>query len=83
MSTLIETLRATASEWRARYPGHAGGIVLVWQETAYGWKDSLRDPGQDRPGSYAVDEAGHVFIARGGDDYNGAECWVTIDASRG
>ena len=28
---------------------------------------------------YAVDEAGHVFISEGGDDYNGAKCWVAIN----
>lgn len=27
----------------------------------------------------AADENGHVFIAEGGDDYNGAKCWVAVD----
>lgn len=45
----------------------------------YGWKNCLRDAAHERPGVYAVDEAGHVFIAEGGDDYNGAKCWVAVN----
>jgi hypothetical protein len=45
----------------------------------YGWRNSLRDAGHERPSVYAVDEAGHVFIAEGGDDENGAKCWVAAD----
>ncbi|MDR6918912.1 hypothetical protein J2X66_005817 [Pseudomonas sp. 3296] len=39
----------------------------------------MRDAGHERPSVYAVDEAGHVFIAEGGDDENGAKCWVAAD----
>lgn len=35
----------------------------------YGWKDELRDPASERPGTYAVDKAGLIFKAEGGDDY--------------
>ncbi|RMO33410.1 hypothetical protein ALQ42_05044, partial [Pseudomonas savastanoi pv. glycinea] len=42
-------------------------------------KNELRDPESERPGSYAVDMAGLVYMAEGGDDYNGAEAWVAVD----
>jgi hypothetical protein len=79
MSELIETLRATALRWRAGNQEHRGGVVLVWQGSVYGWKNSLRDAGHERPGVYAVDEAGQVFIAEGSDDDNGAKYWVAAD----
>jgi hypothetical protein len=78
MSQLIEALRTTAAQWRTGNQGHNGGVVLVWQGAVYGWKNCLRDAGHERPGVYAVDESGHVFIAEGGDDYNGAKCWVAV-----
>lgn len=78
MSQLIEVLRKTAAQWRAVNPQHHDGVVLVWDGAVYGWKNSLRDAVHERPGVYAVDEAGHVFIAEGGDDYNGAKCWVVV-----
>lgn len=66
-------------EWRAGSHERRGGVVLVWQRAVYGWKKYLRDAAHVRPGAYAVDETGHVFIAEGGDDYNGAKCWVVVD----
>jgi hypothetical protein len=78
MSLVIESLRTTATQWRASNQEHANGVVLIWQSAVYGWKNSLRDAAHERPGAYAVDEVGHVFIAEGGDDYNGAKCWVAV-----
>lgn len=78
MSDDAAQAREAASQWRGANPEHASGIVLVWQRKAYGWKDRLRDPGHERPGVYAVDADGHVFIAQGGDDQNGAACWVVV-----
>lgn len=79
MSHLIEALRATAIKWRAVNQEHPGGVVLVWEGVVYGWKNELRDPASERPGAYAVDMAGFVFKAEGGDDYNGAKAWVAVD----
>ena len=81
MGELIEALRAIATNWRAANLEHPGGVVLVWQRSVYGWKNSLRDASHERPGVYAIDEAGHVFIAEGGDEYNGAKCWVVADTT--
>lgn len=65
-----------AAEWRHKYPGHEHGVVLIWNGAAYGWKNCLRDAGHERPGALAVDAEGHVFEAQGGNDYDGAKCWI-------
>lgn len=75
----IDVLLTIANQWRKRHPDYLSGVVLVWEGAAYGWKDALRDAGQERPGVYAIDEANNVFIAEGGDDYNGAERWLAIE----
>lgn len=79
MTHLIETLRLTSARWRADNQEHCDGVVLVWGGVVYGWKNELRDPESERPGAYAVDKAGLVFKATGGDDYNGAKAWVAVD----
>ncbi|EBM5962820.1 TPA: antirestriction protein ArdR [Salmonella enterica subsp. enterica serovar 16:l,v:-] len=69
-----------ARHWREQNPEHAdSGIVLIWQQTAYGWKNCLRDAHHERPGAIAIDTDGHVFIAKGGNEYDGAKCWVVFD----
>jgi|TARA_R110000850_G_scaffold137482_2_gene258653 hypothetical protein len=78
MSRHIEELRTAAAQWRAERPQYRSGVVLVWMGEVYGWKSCLRDASHERPGVYAVDEVGHVFIAEGGDDYAGAKCWVAV-----
>lgn len=78
----LGTLLSTVEQWRIRNPDRHGGVVLVWQGEVYGWKNKLRDALHERPGAYAVDEAGHVFIAEGGDDRSGAKCWVVVDLAK-
>ena len=76
---LNEALAVEVSQrYRSDYPGHAEGVVLVWQDEAYGWKDRLRDPESERPGVYAVDAKGRVWEAVGGNDYDGAERWESV-----
>lgn len=79
MTQLIGALRVTATKWRAGNQEHPGGVVLVWEGKVYSWKSELREPESERPGAYAVDNAGVVFKAEGGDDYNGAKAWVAVD----
>lgn len=70
--------RTGAAQWRSGHSEHSGGVVLLWQGQVYGWKSCLRDACHERPGAFAVDEAGHIFIAEGGDEYNGAKCWAAV-----
>ena len=71
-----------AKVWRQRNQEHAdSGVVLIWDGEAYGWKNVLRDPQHERPGAIAVDAEGNMFIAEGGNDYDGAKCWVVFQES--
>ena len=67
-----------AANWREKepHPRATTGVVLIWEGEVYGWKNCLRDAAHERPNAIAVDEQGHVFIAQGGNDYDGAKCWV-------
>lgn len=41
-----------ARSWRLQNPEHAdSGIVLIWNDAVYGWKNCLRDPQHERPGA--------------------------------
>lgn len=71
---------AIAERWREQNAEHASsGVVLIWEGKAYGWKNCLRNAEHERPNAIAVDMSGHVFIAQGGNDYDGAKCWVVIE----
>lgn len=66
-----------AKNWRKQNPEHVNsGIVLIWDGKAFGWKNCLRDPQAERPETIAVDVDGNIFIAKGGNDYDGAKCWL-------
>ncbi|MDI3360336.1 antirestriction protein ArdR [Lelliottia sp. V89_10] len=69
---------AEAAAYRESWPGHNHGVVLIWEGKAYAWKNCLRDPQHERPGVIAIDADGHVFIAEGGNDDDGAKCWVVL-----
>lgn len=79
MTELFKELHATVAQWRQKNQERYGGVVLVWHGEVYGWKNCLRDAVHERPGAYAIDESGLVFIAEGGDDQNGAKYWVVVD----
>ncbi|ECZ0744812.1 antirestriction protein ArdR [Escherichia coli] len=72
-----------ARRWRQHNPDMAeNGIVLIWKKKVYGWKNCLRDAQDEQPGAIAVDCAGNIFIAEGGNDYDGAKCWVVLDSDK-
>ena len=69
-----------AAKWRSKQPENRAktGVVLIWDGEVYGWKNCLRDAIHERPNAVAVDEQGRVFRAEGGNDYDGAKCWVVV-----
>jgi len=72
-----------ARRWRQHNPDMAeSGIVLIWEKKVYGWKNCLRDARGEQPGAIAVDCDGHLFIAEGGNAYDGAKCWVVLDSEK-
>lgn len=77
MRSDIEKLNQIAEAYRLDNAKQAG-VVLIWCCQAYAWKDQLRDPQHERPGAIAVDNVGSVFVATGGNDYDGARQWEII-----
>lgn len=75
-----EELLNLAKKWRASQSEkhYKTGVILIWEGEVYGWKNCLRDAKHERPGAIAVDEEEHVFIAEGGNEYDGAKCWVAL-----
>lgn len=70
---------ALASVFRAENPGYDGGYVTCWRLRAGpGWTIDLSDPNRFRPGCTAVSASGQVFVASGGEYWNGAEKWSLI-----
>lgn len=71
-----------ADEYRAE-SGRMGGLVLIDSSgNVYGWRDTLRNPETEKPGSVAVDSDGVTYIASGGDSYHGATSWVQQDVEQ-
>lgn len=64
--------------WREqnRYVGR-GGVVVLYEGKVQGWVSALRNPGNWRPGCVAVDEDGHRWTARAGNDLDGALIWLS------
>jgi hypothetical protein len=75
-------IQGIAAEYRAASQGDesTGGYVLVYLGRAFGWKRALAAPETVCPGVLAVDGAGQVFEAQGGNDYDGALRWVAVAA---
>ncbi|OQW67456.1 MAG: hypothetical protein BVN35_20335 [Proteobacteria bacterium ST_bin11] len=63
-----------AGEYRAK-SGHAGGVVVVFNDEISGWMNELRDAQHWMPGCIAIDSTGNEWIATGGNDYDGATVW--------
>ncbi|PHM25067.1 antirestriction protein ArdR [Xenorhabdus budapestensis] len=69
----------TARFWRQQNAEHSNsGVVLIWEGKVYSWKNCLRDAQHERPGAIAVDVSDSVFIAQGGNDYDGAKGWIVL-----
>lgn len=67
---ILEAVRAYRQEHNK-----SAGVVLVYGNEVYGWKNALRDPQHERPGALAVDVDEKVYTAVGGNDQDGAERW--------
>jgi len=59
--------------------GYQGGYTIVSNSEVSGWTRNLDNPGGWMPGCGAVDQHGNKWVAKGGNDYDGAERWEAID----
>lgn len=55
------------------------GVVILFNDEAIGWMNTLRDPQNWQPGALAIDTQGNLWIATGGDSYSGAGQWQPLD----
>ena len=78
---LLGTLEYIAQQYRENASEEIKdrGYVLITycnnEYIAYGWKDELRNPEEEKPNNYAVDINADIYISEGGDDLNGALKW--------
>ena len=71
-------MKQLARQWRKENPKYQAGVVLIWEGAVYGWKNSIRDAVHERPGAIGVDEKENIYLAEGGNDYDGAKGWVVV-----
>ncbi|MFT0140798.1 hypothetical protein ACEK07_46660 [Alcanivoracaceae bacterium MT1] len=72
--------RDSANEWRCtRFCYHGLVIVCPGGHEVAGWMDTLRVPKSWVPGCMAVDIDNNMWIATGGNDYDGAREWQRLD----
>lgn len=73
-----------AEKWRESNSGNGesyvgkGGVVVFFDGQLQGWVNELRNPESWQPGSIAVDESENLFMAVGGNYYDGAESWSKL-----
>lgn len=70
--------QATIEESQKAEIRRTSGIVMIWRDTVSGWKQELRDASRVRPNTVAVSSEGSMFIARGGNDWDGARRWISV-----
>lgn len=77
--TSIEAAQTAAQSWRSEYECTGrGGVIVIHDGLVQGWVNSLRNPDHWMPGCIAVSEEGQIWIAEGGNDYDGAKAWRAI-----
>jgi hypothetical protein len=91
---LVVTLARKATEWRVQ-DGKVGrgGIVVfppvditrpasIDRIAVAGWSNELRNPERWVPGCIALNEDGKLWEAKGGDEWYGADAWVSMWVAR-
>lgn len=75
-------VQALAGRYRETTQGDEAhcGYVLIYAGRVFGWKRALDAPATVCPGAVAVDMAGRMFEAEGGNDYDGAVRWSPASA---
>ncbi len=77
---MSDSLLELASEWRKKWKHtNLGGFVIFFNDAPYGWTHELNSPEAWAPGCVAINESGECWVAIGGDDYDGAQEWLSID----
>ncbi|HHA1396902.1 TPA: hypothetical protein ACOEOW_003881 [Enterobacter hormaechei subsp. xiangfangensis] len=59
-----------------------GGFVVVFDGKCAGWISALNEPQGWEPDSIAVNETGEVWLAYGGNAYDGAQRWEPLQDTK-
>jgi len=79
---LVDEARRIAAQYRQAEPEHAHGwwVWLPGASEPCGWTARTEPiPSHYTPGVLAVDEAGRVLVAVGGNAHNGAKAWREVE----
>jgi len=75
----IQASIALAADYRNQDHGdnidYSTGWVMVYGSTVEGWSLNEPRPTSWKPGTVAINAQNIAMIAKGGNDYDGAECW--------
>lgn len=80
MATLNKGLVDKAAAYRKENPSadYLEGYVVFFDAKAIGWTAHLHYPKSWMPGTIAIGPKNQQFVARGGDEYNGADRWEAL-----
>lgn len=81
----FEALREQARNWRANQEAgceHSIGYVVIFNGQVAGWKRYLDNPQGWEPGCLAVSPEGDLYLAVGGNSYEGALAWKPLQESK-
>lgn len=73
-------LKSLAEEYRRNVRHNLkGGVVVIHRQHVAGWMNELRDPQHWKPGCFAVNEDGRIWMTIGGSQDEGSESWQLQD----
>lgn len=75
---LSSSLSDKAAEYRHQNGRDTGYVIIGTDGDVAGWTIDLSRPYGWMPCCIAIDKVGNQWLARGGDDYNGAKRWEEI-----
>jgi len=78
VATLNKGLLEKAADYRKETGEGMQGYVIFFDGEISGWTVALHYPKSWTPGCIAIGPENEQFVARGGDEYNGADHWEAL-----
>ena len=74
--TMARELISMAEQYRLNVPHNLkDGVVVIYKKKVVGWMNKIKDPHVWKPGCFAVNKAGRIWVSVGGSQDEGAESW--------
>lgn len=78
--TTARHLKELADQYRLNVPHNLkNGVVVIYKNKVVGWMNKIKDPQVWKPGCFAVNEDGRIWLSVGGSQDEGAESWQPQD----